>query len=64
MYETKCMESDTNSYRSEFVPVSCNYPPVGRLRNSNRIFCLFREEAPKLPIYSYVLEENLLHAMC
>ena len=26
MHEKKCMETDTNSYRTEFVPVSCNYP--------------------------------------
>ena len=36
---------------------------VGHLRKSNRN-CLFRDEVPKLPIYTYVLEENLLHAMC
>ena len=28
MHEKKCMETDTNSYQSEFVPVSCKYPPV------------------------------------
>ena len=34
MHKKKCMETDTNSNQSEFVPVSCKYPLVLLVRKS------------------------------
>ena len=36
MNEKKCMETDANSFRSEFVPVSCKYPLTFKHESSNR----------------------------